>query len=408
MSSHVEQDPTLARAARARRNGRTHGGGRGGRGGGRGGTSVAEQVGFRARRIATIASIIVLVPAFFSYAITIATGGNSSISIRSIEWLRTNGGAGFVSSIENFYYSLTAPSKGGAKLKALPHVGVAVHASQAAHHSYRPPNIAPLTSPALPEEGVWHSTSRRAGAYPPVLVTTFRSAPSEYPRLVAGVAWIDPLRTKIVLYPGTEQPSVQIPNRGPSEVPPALRGKLLATFNAGFKYEDSLGGFALNGHTYAPLRRGQGTVLGYTNGTANVVEWQGGPDVPSNVAFATQNLPLLVNEGRPSPRLNNTSEWGATLGNAVQVWRSGIGVNSRGDLIYAQADYQTAASLAQILIHAGAVRAMELDINSYWVSFNTYAGPGARGPTKLLPGTEREGSRYLTPDERDFFAVYER
>lgn len=404
MSSHVD-DPTIARDASTRRR---NGHARGSFPGGRGGAGIAAQIGFRARRIATIAALIVLVPAFFSYVITVATGGRAPISIRSIEWLRTNGGAGLVSSIENFYYSLTAPGKGGPQLKALPHVGVAVHASKAAHHPYRPPNIAPLTSPALPEEGVWHSTSRRAGAYPPVLVTTFRSDPVPYPRLVAGVAWIDPRRTRIVLYPGTEQPSVEIANRGPSEVPQSLRSKLLATFNAGFKYEDSLGGFALNGHTYAPLRKGQGTVIGYTNGTANVIEWEGGANVPPNVAFAAQNLPLLVDEGKPSPRLNNTSEWGATLGNAVQVWRSGIGVNSHGDLIYAQANYQTAGSLAKILIHAGAVRAMELDINSYWVSFNTYRAPGAVGPTKLLPETEREAGRYLTPDERDFFAVYER
>ncbi len=49
---------------------------------------------------------------------------------------------------------------------------------------------------------------------------------------------------------------------------------------------------------------------------------------------------------------------------------------------------------------------MELDINSYWISFNTYAAPGALQPSKLLEGTERPADRYLTPDDRDFFAVY--
>ena len=44
--------------------------------------------------------------------------------MRSVEWLRDNGAAGIVAQIETWYYSLTAPSKGGPTLKALPKVGV--------------------------------------------------------------------------------------------------------------------------------------------------------------------------------------------------------------------------------------------------------------------------------------------
>lgn len=365
----------------------------------------------RLRRIVLLACAIALVPAVISYAVSMAQPSNTDIFIRSVEWLRTNGGAGFVSRIENIYYSFTAPEKGGAALKALPKVGIASgkEGKAVAHHPYRPPRIQPLTSPALPGEGVWHATKIGAGPYSPVLVTTFRSDPSEYPRLVAGVGWIDPHRVRIKLYPGREQPSVEMPNRGPMEVLPSERGKLLATFNSGFKLEDSKGGFALNGHAYAPMVNGQGTIVGYKNGEVNVIDWQGGPEVPSNVAFARQNLPLIVENGKPNPRLNDSAEWGATVGNAVQVWRSGIGITRQGDLVYAQANDQTARSLAEILIHAGAIRGMQLDINSYWVSFNTYAKPGGLEPHKLLEETERPASRYLAePDDRDFFAVFEK
>jgi hypothetical protein len=130
--------------------------------------------------------------------------------------------------------------------------------------------------------------------------------------------------------------------------------------------------------------------------------------VGANVVFARQNLPLIVDQGRPNPNLNDGPEWGATLGNAIEVWRSGIGVDRSGNLIYAAAEDQTVSSLARILIHAGAVRAMELDINSYWVSFITYAAPNALDPSNLLSGMERPASRYLSPDDRDFFAVYSR
>jgi hypothetical protein len=243
---------------------------------------------------------------------------------------------------------------------------------------------------------------------PALLVTSFRSDPSEYPRLVAGVAWINTSRTKIALFAGRQEPAVQMPRRGPMEVPPEGRSRLIATFNSGFKLADSHGGWALGGRTYAPLREGQATFVRYADGHYDVMAWHGGPTVGPNIVFARQNLPLLVEAGHDSPRLANASEWGATLGNAVRVWRSGIGVDAHGNLLYAAANDQTAGSLAHVLERAGAVRAMELDINSYWISFNTYAAPGALQPGKLLADTERPATRYLEPDDRDFFAVFRR
>jgi hypothetical protein len=116
--------------------------------------------------------------------------------VRAVEWLRDNGAAGLVSSVEGVYYSLNAPATGGAALKSLPGVGVAsgVFAAQ----SYAPAPIAPVISPALPSEGVWRGTGPRVAGGPPVLVTTFRPDPN-YPQLVAGVAWIDMSRASVSL-----------------------------------------------------------------------------------------------------------------------------------------------------------------------------------------------------------------
>jgi hypothetical protein len=136
--------------------------------------------------------------------------------------------------------------------------------------------------------------------------------------------------------------------------------------------------------------------------------WRGAAAPGRGIVLARQNLPLIVSGGRPSPALSIGSEWGATLGNAVRVWRSGVGVDRRGNLIYAAANYQTVGTLASILIHAGAVRAMELDINAQWPSFITYARGGARDASKLVPNYQQSASRYLAPDDRDFFAVYRR
>jgi hypothetical protein len=263
-----------------------------------------------------------------------------------------------------------------------------------------------MLHPGLPGEGVWHATRASHEGAPPVLVTTLRDQP-EYPRVVAGLAWINARRTRVALNPGRLEPSVELP-RGSMDIAPARRGRLLATFNSAFKLSDSGGGVVLGGHTYAPMRDGEATLVGYTDGRVNVIAWHHGSIAPRSVTFARQNLPLLIDHGEPAPNLENTSEWGATLGAAILVWRSAIGVDRRGNLIYAAGEDQTVSSLAHVLLRAGAVRAMELDINSYWVSFITYGAPGAREARNLLPSMERSAQRYLEPDDRDFFAVYER
>jgi Phosphodiester glycosidase len=361
------------------------------------------------RRVLTIAALICLVPALVSYVQMLTEPSDSSLSIRTVEWLRDNGARGLVNRVENIYYSLTAPSTGGPALKALPPqagVSAAVHRTvKRHHHPYRPPNLKPVIHPALRGEGVWRATFAPGGSRPPVLVTSYRPEP-DYPQLVAGVAWIDHTRTSVWLYPGQSEPAVSLPTRGPMELPPAQRSKLVASFNSGFKLADSGGGYATGGHTYAPLKDGMATIVRYKSERMNLMAWTGGPTAGPNVVYARQNLPLIVNHGRPNPNLSDGPEWGATLGNAVLVWRSAVGIDRHGNLLYAAANDQTVASLAAILIHAGAVRAMELDINPYWTSFITYRHPGARGAANLLSDMDRSPQRYLTPDDRDFFGVY--
>ena len=259
-----------------------------------------------------------------------------------------------MSDVEAAYYSMNAPSTGGAALRTLPKVGAGSDATRAG--GYAPAPVPPVIEPALPGEG-----------YEP---------------------------------PGG--------GSRPAEVPAGLRGRLLATFNAGFKLEDSGGGFVVGGRVYAPLRDGQATLIAYRDGRVDVRTWTGGPGPGPDVAFARQNLPLIVSGGSLASNLSDGPEWGATLGNTIRVWRSAVGVDARGNLLYAAADLQTAASIASILRRAGAVRAMELDINSEWVTFNFYGGWRATAPQKLLPDMTRDATRYLTPDDRDFFAVYAR
>jgi hypothetical protein len=239
----------------------------------------------------------------------------------------------------------------------------------------------------------------------PLLVTTFHPQATD-PQSVAYVAWIDHMRTQLALYPGLAEPPYGLP-RGPAEVPADQRWRLLATFNGGFKYRSGSGGFAVNGRVYTPLQVGLGTLVECADGRVDILDWRAGSRV-SDLVLARQNLPLLVEAGRPNPRVGDGLAWGATLGHAAAVWRTGIGVDARGNLIYAAADQQTAASLAAILVRAGAVRAIELDINPEWPTFITYGHRSGLAPSMFVPNPQQRSSRYLTPDSRDFFAVYRR
>ncbi len=356
----------------------------------------------RIRRILALTLLFLLTYVSVAFISAMETPSNVPFGLRAIEWMRDNGAAWLVSDIERYYYRWSAPSTGGPALRRLPKVGVA---GAAAASTYQPAPIAPAINPPLSGEGQWHGTGPLVRGAPPVFVTTFRPDPN-YPQMVAGVAWIDSTRAWLQLYPGRYEPA----NSGNvlAEVPPQLRAGLLATFNSGFKLEDDGGGFVAFGHVYSPLRDGQATLIRYRDGTADVVSWNGGPDPGPNVELARQNLPLIVDRGQLNPNLQDGPQWGATLGNAVRVWRSGVGVDARGNIIYAAADNQTAQSLAEILQRAGAVRAMELDINSEWVSFNFYGSWDAAGAQKLVPDMTRDATRYLTPDDRDFVAVYAR
>ncbi|HKB50414.1 MAG TPA: phosphodiester glycosidase family protein [Solirubrobacterales bacterium] len=362
----------------------------------------------RARRILLLAAVACLIPTGISYVSAMTEKHNVGLGVSSVEWLRQHGGNALVSQIENWYYTLNAPEKGGPPLRSLPQVGLTSapgSGESASKPAYRPPRVTPIIHPALPGEGVWKPAAKGAGPQPPVLLTTFRSDP-EYPQFVAGVAWIDSTRTHLSYVPGLAEPPPPLSHRGPSEVPGPLRKRVVATFNGGFPLETSNAGLIYRGRVKEAMVNGIGTVVEYRDGRVDIVRWHRGPQAPPNVWFAKQNLPPIIYEDRLNPNLSDGPEWGETVNNAVRVWRSGLGIDRRGNLIYAAANNQTVESLAKIMQRAGAVRALELDINEDWTSFISYRRPGAVSPGNLLPEMFRPAERYLTPDERDFFAVY--
>src|SRR5436305_3956298 len=123
----------------------------------------------RVRRVILATALLLLIPVLVSFAVAMIARSDSSFSIRAVEWMRDNGARGIVNRVENLYYSLTAPAKGGPGLKRLPGQAGVVAAAPA-HHSvrhYEPPRIKPLVEPGLPGEGEWRSTYARGRSRPP-------------------------------------------------------------------------------------------------------------------------------------------------------------------------------------------------------------------------------------------------
>ena len=334
--------------------------------------------------------------------------------VRSVEWVRADlpFGNQLVDEIEHIYYSWKAPKKGGPQLKSLPTAGRPAKAPKRARKQAAPwpPPIKPVFADPLPGEGVWKPTGPPVHGGPPVLVTTFRPEHA-YPSIVAYVAWFDHTRTALAFYPGRyEPPSTAV--RGPMMVPYDQRWRLLATFNSGFTYTDVNNGSTDNGLVDEPLADGNATLVGYRDGRVAIVRWSGGPNAGPNVAWARQSLRPIIWNGRLNPTLDanpDSPQWGYTLGGVTRVWRTGVGIDRRGNLIYVAADGQTVITLAKILQHVGAVRAMEFDINPEWHTLITYTHRHGRlVPTQVGPNAMQPATRYLVPDDRDFFAVYKR
>jgi len=350
--------------------------------------------------------VLVLSWAVASYTVWMLRPTSTSFFARSVEWVRTDVpfGNSLVDKVEQVQAQMNAPSKGGPQLAKLPVVG-----GQDVASTDWPRPITPVFPHPLPGEGIWKHTGPSVDGRPPVLVTTFRTERA-YPRIVAYVAWIDHTRTWLTYYPGRYEPP-RAAVRGPMMVPTDQRNRLLATFNAGFIYADGHNGSTDNGLTNEPLKAGNATLVGYRNGRVDIVDWKGGSNAGPNVAWTRQSLAPIVMNGQVNPALNdnpNSPKWGYTLGGVARVWRTGVGIDARGNLLYVAAPDQTVITLANILQRVGAVRAMEFDINPYWHSFITYDHRHGLDPTQFGYNPNQKKTRYLVPDDRDFFAVYTR
>ena len=239
-----------------------------------------------------------------------------------------------------------------------------------------------------------------------MLVTTFRTE-VDYPRIVAYVAWFDHTRTSARLYPGRYEPPKRARARADGG---SLRTAVASARDVQQRVHLPRRQQRLVDRRprYEPLKDGLATMIAYRDGRVDIRTWKRRRRRRPTDRVRPAEPPADRRPRPLNPALNDSTQWGYTLGNAVRVWRTGAGIDRHGNLIYAAADYQTVTTLAQILQRAGAMRAMQLDINPEWPTLITYTHHGGLDPTKIVPNYQQPATRYLVPDDRDFFAVYRR
>jgi hypothetical protein len=210
------------------------------------------------------------------------------------------------------------------------------------------------------------------------------------------------------LHVGSEDPpsgSAAIPPDAGSAIGPQEAPLLLGAFNGGFKIDAGAGGFDVDGLVLNPLVAGDASLVIDADGTAHIGVWgQTLPTPGEQVVSVRQNLAPLISGGVPNPSVGDPSAWGAMLGPGPAVPRSGLGQDAAGDILYAAGMSLVPSDLAAGLVNAGALNAMELDINPEWIQAVGAPSPG--GPlTALIPGQNRPADQFQAGWSRDFITV---
>jgi hypothetical protein len=287
------------------------------------------------------------------------------------------------------------------------------------------PGTAPLPGPAplqpfpgtqaFRDLGIWQPSGRLVDGKPAVYETLL-VPPGDTKR--AGIAWMDTSLLSARLYSGSLSPGGG-PYKYTAPVTPAAASSLVAAFNGGFQMNDAHGGYYTEGRMIKPLVQGAASIVIYANGAITVGAW--GSDVtmtPSVVAVRQNLFPLVVN-GKPAPRASTRTwrVWGGTcpcgrgLQGSEHQWRSGLGVTAEGALVYVVGPGLTPVQVADLLVRAGVVRGMELDINPTWpvfASFKPATQGGLAAPSNgvQLTNTARGPATFFDPRyARDFITM---
>ncbi|HWY79854.1 MAG TPA: phosphodiester glycosidase family protein [Candidatus Sulfotelmatobacter sp.] len=273
-------------------------------------------------------------------------------------------------------------------------------------------NIAIQNSfPPLPQEGIWLPIDNTLFPNETVLARTFIRPDTSRSYAIVSLVKMNMKKLNIGLQAGTYYPGGPKGIFGPGYIPKSIlqSNSLIAAFNGGFMEKDGHYGMIIGNKTYVPLRNNLATLLVLADGSAQIIDYQG-QTLPMNVVGIRQNGAFLVHNSLVTSFVESDSDtWGRTTTNSMYTWRSGIGITKSGDLIYAVGNSLIPATLANALKSAGAIEAMQLDINPYWVRYILYTslGKGNYSYIPLLTNMQQNGGySYIHSYNKDFFYIY--
>ncbi|MGC8779383.1 MAG: phosphodiester glycosidase family protein, partial [Anaerolineae bacterium] len=235
------------------------------------------------------------------------------------------------------------------------------------------------------------------------------------PYAAAEIVELDPALLQIKMVPGTIEPQPTTGLIGTGVIPKEDWPALIAAFNGGFAAMHGKFGMMVDRKVYLPPRDGIATLAVYEDGSLRMGTWGADLKQTADMVSYRQNCPPLIENGRITAETGKLTLWGLSVANEVYLYRSGLGITADGRLIYVAGKPLSAYTLARALQQAGAVYAMQLDVDEFHVVFITYTvKPGRAGEAPVVEGKKlRDDMRgfdglFLRPFQLDFFYLVRR
>lgn len=267
--------------------------------------------------------------------------------------------------------------------------------------------------PLMPGENIWQPINLTLFPKDFVMARTFvRTDPARAYAIVTLVE-LNMRKLRMSAVAGQKEPAGAEGRPGPGVIPADVQtgNGLVAAFNGGFQEKDGHYGMVVGKQTYLPLLISLATLVIDKNSNLKILNYMG-QDLGANNLVIRQNGDMLVENGKVIPTFsdNHFSIWGRTTTRTMYTWRSGIGVTPEGNLIYAVGPSLIPETLGAALLAGGAVNAMQLDINPYWVRFVLFnpLGNGQYQHVSLQRNMYDGGKQFLAGYQKDFFYVYKR
>lgn len=317
-----------------------------------------------------------------------------------------------------------------------------------------PPDVTPLISPALDNEGVWVPVVddpfvRSYPNAPPAFYQTFFRPDAErvFARVYA-VVW-DPRQVQLRVMSGANEPEsiTGTTGRGMAPRDPETLRWFVGGFNGAFQAIHGEFGVMSEGQVFLPPKPWAATVAIMDDGRPAMGSWRGPPEgardyserwatdqIPDDMVEYRQNLTSVVEGNRFNPWTR--WYWGAAPASAREqtyIHRTGVCMTSDGFMAYLWGESLGPDTLGQAMLSVRCIRGLHLDMNHVHAGFEFYdvwkdgeesrppigreldrdaefegpvpeaSGWSMRSRRAVTSMTQMNFPRYIARDPRDFF-----